>query len=338
MNAISSEAQAVHDAALFVDLHNDLLLTTYFLGWDWRRRHRPNPLPGAPLMGHGDLPRFRDGGVGCLSLGIVINPLRGASGLSAIERDLARLDGVLRAAPDQIVLATTPDAIRAARREGRVACFASLEGAHGLGTSLDALPALQAGGLLSVGLAHFTRNSMCRPMVGWGSSTVEGLTDLGRELIDRMNDLGLVIDVAHVNRPGVLEVCARSRAPVICSHTAANAVYSSPRGLDDEQLRAIAATGGVVGLIFVTPFLGPGGLDAVVAHLDHLRRTVGVAHTAIGSDWDGFSVYPDELRSAERLPRLTEALLRAGWSPEDIWAIYGENFLRVLGEVQAARA
>lgn len=336
MIVISAEARAVHDAALFVDLHNDLLLTTYFLGWDWRRRHRANPLPGAPLMGHGDLPRFRDGGVGCLSLGVVTNPLRGASGLAAVQGDLARLSGILASAPDQLVLATSPQAIRAARASGRIACFAALEGAHGLGRDLETLPSLAAAGLLSVGLAHFSKNAVCRPMVGWGSSTVEGLSDLGRDLVDRMNALGLVIDVAHVNKPGLLEVCARSRAPVICSHTAASAVYATPRSLDDEQLLAIARTGGVIGVIFVTPFLGPGGLDAIVAHLDHLRRTVGVAHAAIGSDWDGFSLYPAALRSADRLPLLTEALLRAGWSSEEIWAVYGENFLRVLGEVQAA--
>ena len=334
---LSAEAAQTHAAALFVDLHNDLLLTTYFTGYDWKKRHS-NRLPGAPLMGHGDLPRFKEGGVGCLSLGIVINPLRKKSGLGAINGDLDRMHGVLASGGDALVLATTSAQIRAAKAAGKIACFAALEGAHGLGHSVDALPELRQRGLLSLGLAHFNANAACRPMVGWGSSETEGLSDLGRALVEASNALGLVLDVAHLNRAGLDEVCARSRAPVICSHTAANAVYRSARGLDDDQLKRVADTGGVVGVIFVTPFLGPGGMEAVVAHLGHLRRVIGVEHTAIGSDWDGWSLYPSELSSAEQLPRLTEALLRAGWTHEEILAIYGENFLRVLDRVQAAAA
>lgn len=322
---------ALHNHALIVDLHCDLLLTTYFLGWDWRRRHRPNPLPGSALMGHTDLPRLREGNVGCLNLGVVINPLRRASGPGAVAGDLDRMARAVAASPEDLVIATTPEAIRASRREGKIALLAGLEGAHGLNGSLDPLETWRNRGLGYVGLAHFTANATCRPMIGWGSNRTEGLSPYGRALVEACNRLGLLVDVAHVNEAGLNEVCARSRAPVICSHTACNAVYSSPRGLEDEQLRAVARTGGVVGIIFVTPFLGPGGLDAVVAHLDHCKRTVGAAHVAIGTDWEGFSLYPRELGSADRLPVLTEALLRARWTPDEILALYGENYLRVLG-------
>jgi membrane dipeptidase len=88
-------------------------------------------------------------------------------------------------------------------------------------------------------------------------------------------------------------------------------------------------------VIFVTPFIGPGGVEAVVAHLEHIRRLVGVEHCAIGTDWEGWAVYPDGLDSAEKLPLLTEALLRRGWSAEDIFAAYGGNFLRVMQAAQA---
>lgn len=332
---LSKRAKEVHDAALIVDLHCDLLLTSLFLRWDWTRRHRPNPFPGAPLMGQCDIPRMRDGNLSCLGLGLVVSPLRRASGPRAIRAHLNRLHKIVDAAPQSLTIATTPQGIRTAHATGRIACFGGLEGAHGLAGSVDALPALQRQGLAYVGLAHFTRNAACRPMVGWGSSRTLGLTDHGRDLIDACNRLGLVIDVAHVNKPGLLETCARSRVPVICSHTACSVVHPSPRGLDDEQLKAVARTGGVIGVIFAVPFIGPGGVDAVVAHMDHIRRTCGIAHVALGTDWEGWVLYPRALDSADKLPALTEGLLRAGWSPQDVHAAYGENFLRVMAEVQA---
>ena len=336
MTPISAEARAVHDSALLIDLHCDLLLTDFFLRWRWTKRHRHNPLPGAPLMGHCDLPRLQEGGWGGLTLGVVVSPLRRRSGPDAIAGDLEKMHRRAAEAPQALAVTSDPDEILGARAGGKIALWAGLEGAHGLDGRLDRLPEFQARGLGMVGLAHFTSNAACRPMVGWGASATAGLSPYGQELVDALNDLGLVVDVAHVNKPGVLEVCARSRAPVLCSHTACTAVHPSPRGLDDAQIRAIAETGGVVGVIFVTPFLGPGGLEAVVAHLEHLRRTVGVAHCAIGTDWEGWAVYPDGLDSAEKMPRLTEALLRRGWSPEEIHAAYGGNVLRVFRAARAA--
>lgn len=327
---LSQEAREVHDASLLVDLHCDVLLTRYFLGWDLNKRHRGNPLPGAALMGHCDIPRLKEGNFGCLALGIVTNPLRRASGPSAISSDLDRLHGLLADSPDTLALATTAAEIRAARAAGKIAVFAGLEGAHGLYGRLDELPAFQARGLAYVGLVHFSKNEACRPMVGWGQDHTVGLSPFGRDLVAELNHRAILIDVAHVNRAGLLETCAATDKPLICSHTSANAVYSSPRGLDDDQLRAVARTGGVVGVIFVTPFIGPGGVDAVAAHLHHIKDKVGVEHCAIGTDWEGWSLYPSDLDSAEKMPRLTEALLRLKWRPEEILACYGENFLRVI--------
>jgi membrane dipeptidase len=332
---VSDTAREVHDAALIVDLHCDLLLTSYFLRWNWSRQHRYNPIPGSPLMGQCDIPRLQAGNVGCLGLGLVISPLRRRSAPRAVFSDLDRLHRIVAAAPDALSIATTPQGIRAARAQGRIACFAGLEGAHGLAGRLDDLPEMQRRGLTYVGLAHFTRNAACRPMVGWGSNKHAGLTDYGRDLVDACLRHGLVVDVAHVNKAGLLETCARSPVPVICSHTACTAIHRSPRGLDDEQLTAVARTGGVIGVIFATPFIGPGGVDAVVQHMDYIRRTQGIEHVALGTDWEGWVVYPRALDSADKLPALTEGLLGAGWSADEIHAAYGGNFLRVLGHVQA---
>jgi membrane dipeptidase len=116
------------------------------------------------------------------------------------------------------------------------------------------------------------------------------------------------------------------------------AVHSSPRGLDDAQIEAVAKTGGVIGVIFATPFIGRGpGVQQVVAHMDHIKRLVGIEHVALGTDWEGWVIYPEALSSAEKLPALTQGLLQHGWTAEEVHAAYGENFLRVLSEVQARR-
>ncbi len=330
---ISAEARALHDEALFVDLHCDLLLPSKLFGWDWRKRHPPNPLYGAPLFGHCDLPRLKEGGVGAMALGVVINPMRGRSGPAAIDADLARMARHAAGSPDELVVCGTLQAIRTARAQGRIACFAGLEGAHGLDARLEDLPRFRAAGLRYVGLAHFTANAACRPMVGWGADNAAPLSDYGRALVDELGRLGILVDLAHVGRAGVIEAAARARAPVIISHTACSAVHASPRGVDDGLLRAVADTDGVVGVIFVTPFIGGGGVGRVVRHLEHIRRTVGVRHAAIGTDWEGFALYPSDLDSADKLPVLTQALLDAGWPPADVHAVLGENFLRVFGAV-----
>lgn len=324
---VSAEAREVHARARFVDLHCDLLLATHLIGWDWQARHRPHPLPGAPLFGHCDLPRLREANVGCVALGVVVNPWWGS--VRHVDLDLDQLDRELERAGGDLVLGGDAAAVRAAWAEGRTACFAGLEGAHALGGRLDELPRLRARGLRYVGLCHFTRSEACAPMVGWRASNTAPLTDFGRALVDELGRLRMLVDLAHAGRAAALEAARRAKGPVLCSHTACTAVHRSPRGIDDEVARAIADTDGVVGIIFVSPFVGPGGTAQVARHLDHLRRTVGVRHAALGTDWEGFATYPRELAGPEGLPGLVQALLDLGWSAEEVLAVAGENFLRV---------
>lgn len=327
---VTAEARAVHDGALVVDLHNDLLLTSYFLGWDWHRRHRPNPLPGAPLVGHSDVPRLRAGNVGAVAFGVVTSPLRWNGGAAAIHRDLDRLALEVERSGGTLEIAGSAQAIRAARAQGRIACFAGLEGAHGLHGRLDELPAMRAKGLRYVGLVHFTANAAGRPMVGLGASNEAPLPSHGRDLVDALVGARMLVDAAHLGKAALIEACARAPGHVIVSHTACTAVHASPRGVDDEVLRAVADADGVVGIIFVTPFVGRGGARRVARHLDHVRRSVGVRHCALGTDWEGFALYPSDLDSADKLVNLTQALLELGWTDDDVRAAYGENVLRVI--------
>jgi membrane dipeptidase len=329
---LSAAALDLHRRAFVADLHCDLLLTSRLVGWRWERRHRDNPFQGAPLFGHVDLPRLVEGGVSSLCLGLVTNPVWTAGGHREIQRYLDRMTAEIAAHPDLLTAPCCAAEARAARAAGRICCFAGLEGVHGLGDDLSPLAHWRAQGLLYVGLVHFSANRAACPMVGWGADRDAGLTDFGRELVDALGQLGLLVDVAHLGTGGLLEVCARSRLPVLSSHSSMNAVYRSRRGLEDAEALAIARTGGLVGVIFAASYLGGDDVTCVLDHLDHLKGVVGVEHCALGSDWEGWVTYPRGLGSPAGLPALTDGLLRRGWSEEETLAVLGENFLRVLDQ------
>jgi membrane dipeptidase len=160
-----------------------------------------------------------------------------------------------------------------------------------------------------------------------------GLTDFGREVVERCVAHGVIVDLAHINKKGFMEVCDIARArksPVIVSHTGVIGVHAHWRNIDDDQLRAVASTGGVVGVIFVPNFLGGPGPDAVVRHMRHIADVVGEDHVALGSDYDGMVTPPAGLSDISMLPNLTDALIRAGWSIERIGKILRGNVMRVL--------
>jgi len=328
---VSDSAATLHRDAVFIDLHCDLLLTTTLTGWDWGKRHRPNPFPGAPLWGHVDIPRLRDGGVNAMGLGLVTLPGQGSG---TLRRQLDLMDARIARHPEHLALATTAAEITACKSQGRIACFPGLEGVHCLKGDLNLVPELADRGLAYAGLVHFHRNWAAAPMVGWGADLDRPLSEAGRALVESLRAERVLVDVAHLNSAGLTEICESSNVPVICSHTTCNAVHRSPRGLDTAALEAIASTGGVIGVIFVSFFLGRGGLSQVVGHLRHIKDTVGVDHCAIGTDWEGFALYPEALNSAEKLPVLTDALLADGWTAAEIRKAYGENFLRVLDRVR----
>ncbi len=332
---IDEDAAALHRDALVVDLHVDTLLVSHWTGYRFGRRHA-NVLPRSPYVWHADLPRMREGGLDCVALGVVVSPTRRRSAPAAALADLERMHTWCRTYPDELVFCGTAAEIEAAHGEGRVGCFAGIEGAHALGGSLEGLERLRRQGVRYVGLAHFSRNDACTPAYGWGASAGEGLTDFGRALVDELNRLRITIDLAHANRAGFLEAVRRSTAPVIVSHTGVAGVHRHWRNIDDEQIRAVADRGGAVGVIFSPRFLGAGPearwASAIVRHVQHVIRVGGEDCAALGSDMDGFITLPQDLPDVAALPRLTQLMLRAGMDETVIRKVLGLNALRVLRE------
>jgi microsomal dipeptidase-like Zn-dependent dipeptidase len=213
-----------------------------------------------------------------------------------------------------------------ARDPRRVAGLLGIEGAQALDGSLAGLDRLFAAGVRMLGLAHFFDNAVAGSSAGVAK---HGLTPLGREVVLRMQTLGIAVDLAHVSPAAVSDALALATEPVVVSHTGVQATCPGPRNLSDEQIRGVAATGGMIGIGYFEGAVCGTGVDDVVRAMQHVKDVVGARHLALGSDFDGAVTTAFDTTA---LASLVDGLLAAGWSEEEIRGAMGENALRVLGE------
>jgi len=328
-----AEARGFHDGAVVTDLHADTAKLMDKLGFDLAERHE-RPMPGRlNYVGHVDLPRLRDGGVAAQVFGLwtVPYPERGCK--HAVDTQLDALDEAIAKHPDQIAWALTADEVAACKASGRLAAMGGIEGGQALEGDPANVEHFARRGVRAIGLLHFSANALGAPAKGKGADADAGLTPIGRDVIREMNRLGVVVDLAHINRKGFFEALALTTAPPMVTHTGVAGVHPHWRNIDDAQLRAVADKGGCVGIIFARRFLGGADLEAVVDHLLHIVDVAGPDVPALGSDFDGFVVPPVGLEDVGCLPNLTAALSRRGVAPEVLAKILGGNAQRVLADV-----
>ena len=225
---------------------------------------------------------------------------------------------------------------------GIIAAILHMEGAEAIDADLAMLDSLHDTGLRSLGPV-WSRPTIFGHGVPFafpsGPDTGPGLTDSGRRLVKRCDDLGILIDLSHMNEAGFWDVAKLSAGPLIATHSNAHAVSRHARNLTDDQLRAIADSGGMVGLNFATAFLRPDGkmlpevpFEVMMRHLDHMLGILGEDHVGLGSDYDG-AVVPEQLRTAADLPGLVEALRSHGFGEALIEKLCIGNWLRALDRV-----
>lgn len=218
---------------------------------------------------------------------------------------------------------------------GTVRTWLSFEGAAPLADDPEAVKRWVARGARLFGLVHTSDNALATSS-GPGSNARVGLTDAGRAMVHRVHAAGGVVDVSHASDAAtaeILRLAAEDGVPVVASHSNARAVTNHPRNLTDAQLRAIASSGGVVGVNLHSRFLrehGRASLADVVRHVLHLVRVAGVDHVAIGSDFEGDIRPPRDLPDVSGFPRLAAELARAGLSQGAVEAVFGTNALRIL--------
>jgi membrane dipeptidase len=301
-----------------VDLHTDLSYQVNFRGRTFA--------DGVGQFRAGDLARA---GVVGVVLPLFVPRDASASGprLADLERSYLRVFSALATTQPYRLPGCIP-------RGGGVRTWLAFEGAGPLAGQPNELRDFAARGVRLAGLVHTRKNELATSS---GDASVQaGLSAAGREFATAAMSLGMVLDVSHASEHATRELTALARAasmPVIATHSNARALAEHPRNLRDAELRAIAETGGVVGVNFHSPFLARGRtatLADVVAHVRYLARVMGPAHVAIGADFEGDSRPPAELADVRGYQRLARALERDGMSAADVSRVMSGNALRVL--------
>ena len=341
--AVSPEAQVLHDSLTIVDLHADTLL--------WKR----NMLDRADHS-HVDLPRLQHGNVALQVFSSVtktpagqnydnnddstdritllafgqLQPVRTWFSLTErtlwhaekLDRAIATSDAQMMGIRDNVDLAVL-DAGRLV--DGNlVGALLSVEGLHNLEGDRTRLFDLYEAGVRMAGLVHFFDNEVAGSMHGVNKG---GLTFMGREVVQQMEDMGMVVDIAHCSHQCVAEVLAMARRPVISSHGGVQATCDENRNLTDEEIRGIAATGGVVGIGFWDGAVCETSPRAIARAMRHVRDLVGIESVALGSDFDGTVTTPFDTTG---LAQITQALMDEGFSEDELRLAMGENAIRVL--------
>ncbi len=334
---ISREAVELYLASDIIDLHIDSFIWTRIFGYRLDRRHG-HGLLAANVYSQVDFPRIREARVAGAIWSITTNPLRRASRRAPVFGDnLDKLHACFAAVPDDIAICRSAGDYRTARAADKHAAFVGIQG----GNALDAPGALDrvAAQLIKVTLVHLSTSTLGATSAPPARADQQ-LSARGHEYVERLDAHRVFVDLAHINKRGFFDaVAAHDRTlPLLSSHTGVTGVTPHWRNLDDDQLRAIAATGGVVGIIYQSSFLGDpvlrGRAESIVAHLAHVIDAIGDDHAALGSDWDGAIFTPRDMRTCLELPRLVQLMLARGWSSDRIQKILGGNFLRALATLR----
>ncbi len=228
---------------------------------------------------------------------------------------------------------------RLKKNNGTMSAILHFEGAEAIDTDLNALEVFYQAGLRSLGIVWSRPNAFAEGVpfaFPQSPDTGPGLTDAGKALVRACNQLGILLDLSHLNEKGFWDVAALSDAPLVATHSNVHALCPLTRNLTDKQLDAIRETDGMVGLNFGVSFLREDGkadvdtpLEVMVNHIDYLVERVGIDRVGLGSDFDGTSV-PQGITDAAGLPNLIQALRQGGYDDEALRKITHENWLRVL--------
>lgn len=337
---ISREAVELYLASDVIDLHVDSFIWTRIFGYDLRRRHGRGLFRGA-FYSQVDFPRILEAGITGATWIITTNPLRSAAGRArAFVKNIERLRAIFATVDEQFAIVRTAAEYDRARAAGKHAAFIGIQGGNALDRDIEALDLIPDDLVLRITLVHLSSSTLGTTSSPLKAGSDFGLTDHGRAYVRRLNEKKIFVDLAHVSKRGfwdAVEVHDPSQ-PLIVTHTGISGVHEHWRNLDDEQLRAIAKTGGTIGIMYQSSFLGDptfsGRAESIVRHAEHVIDTVGEDHVSLGSDFDGAITPPADLRSCLELPRLVQLMLDRGFGSERIQKVLGKNFLRVVRELR----
>ena len=333
---INNRVKNLHDQAFIVDAHFDLPLDVAF------RRERGEQ----KVVESSYIDDFRQGGVDLIVSAMFVHDyFLPELGLRKALDQISFLHDEIDESPGLLRLCRTVDEARAAKNDGEIGLFLSLEGAEPLQNDLGLLRIFHELGVRGLGLVWSRRNYVADGafFTAVKEGIKGGLTPFGVKLIEKAEQLGIVIDLSHINDEGFSDVLEIVSRPVVVSHSNCRALADTKRNLTDEQIEKIAENGGVIGMNSVNMFTDPTKEKATVSdlidHVDHIVKIGGIDHVGIGFDiCNGFTDYLkledplpayDIITSHRHLPEFTTGLIERGYSDEEIMKILGGNFLRV---------
>ncbi|MGI9360822.1 MAG: dipeptidase [Parasphingorhabdus sp.] len=340
---ITAEAQKLHDSLMIVDLHSDTLL--------WKRK-----ITDSVDYGHVDLKRMQEGNVGLQIFSSVTKTPRGQNydsnsaetdnitmlavaqlqpvptWTSLMERQLWHAEKLDRAVADSkgamIPVNSASDVTGLSRQRSQnnkpIGVLFSAEGLQTLEGKRENLDTLYDTGMRMAGLVHFFDNELAGSMHGEEKG---GLTDFGRQIVRDMEDKGMIVDIAHSSHEAVADILKLARRPVVSSHGGVQAVCGVNRNLTDEEIKGVAATGGIIGLGYWDGAMCGTDPKTVAKAVKHVRDLVGIEHAALGSDFDGAVTTRFDVSG---IVHITQALMEAGFTEAEIRAVMGGNAMRVL--------
>ncbi|SEG38233.1 membrane dipeptidase [Nonomuraea solani] len=335
----------LHQRAVVADTHNDLLMAV---------SARP-PQLWASFFRERWLPQLLDGGVDLQVLPVFIDDqYRPEGALRQTLRMIECAHVIAEGNADRVRLCLDAGEIDGAIEEGKIALVLAMESMPGLDASIELIPTLHRLGVRVASIAHFGRTPLADGSAE--DATGSGLTSHGVAALAEMERLGIVFDVSHLGASGVAHVLELATKPVMATHSSARALRDHHRNLTDDQLRGVAATGGVICVNFFAPFLAdrPADmtLDRLLDHIEHMVSVAGIDHVGLGPDFirevmddltppccedvqlrgvDPKACVPG-LEGPAGLPMVTEGLLARGLPEKDVMQIIGGNVHRFFGE------
>jgi len=325
--------ESLHSNAILVDLHNDILERIFL--------EDPNyHIGNFNSKFETDIPRLKIGGMDLQFFAAWVSPTAYTGKYFQTTLDLIeRLNYETFLNVNEITLTTNYESSLNEINQNKIAAVIGVEGGHSIEGSIEKLTQLY-----NIGMRYLT--------ITWNNSTewavsasdsrtsTVGLSEFGKDVIRKMDSLGIIIDVSHTGIKTISDILEITKNPIMATHSGVRAIKNSSRNLYDSQIKDIANSGGVIGIVFYPPFIGDADSDGdsdiadVIAHIDYIVNLVGIDYVAIGSDFDGTNGdLVDGLSDVTKYPDLTIALLEHGYSHAEVRKILGENFLRVFKQV-----
>ncbi len=351
-NQINDAALQLHRRSLVVDTHIDTI--THLMA-----RH---PDFGLRLeAGHVDIPRLREGGVGAALFAIWLDDdvYDEPGSLKYVMQGIDLMRRTVEAHTDTLEIAYTGDDVERIHNEGRIAVLLTVEGGNAICSDLGVLRQLHRAGIRSITLTWQYATPWCDSC---NDEPHGGLTELGRDIVKEMGQIGMLADVSHISDRAFFDVLEAADGPVFASHSSCRSLQDARRNMTDDMIVSLGQAGGVININFASPFIGgpdhppfvpmlkperslfrdqferihqpdgkPGApMNRLLDHFDLAVKLAGADHVGIGSDYDGVSSVPIGMDDISRLPNLTHGLLERGHNENTVTKMLGANNLRLF--------